>query len=41
MLIAPSIVNFPPAARWIVHAVGVLSIVISLTTRTRAVGTAS
>ena len=41
MLIVPSIFDLPPAARWIVHAIGVLSIVLSLTTTTRAAGTAS
>lgn len=41
MLIAPLIFDFPPAARWTAYPIGILSIVLSLTTRPRALGTAS
>lgn len=41
MLVAPIIVDFPPAIHWVVHTIGGLAVVLAFITQIRATGTAS
>ena len=41
MLLTPMIVDLPAAIHWLVYAIGILAIVLALTTQIRATGTAS
>jgi hypothetical protein len=41
MLISPWLVDFPGTTRWPVYVIGVLAVILAVTTQTRAGGTAA